>query len=293
VSLLIGTSGWQYRDWRHSFYPKGVAQARWLEHYAARFVTVELNNSFYRLPPPETFAQWRRRTPDDFVFAVKMSRYLTHVKRLADPAEPVERFFVSACELGPKLGPVLVQLPPNFQVDVDRLARCLDLFPSDVRTVVEPRHDSWWVDDLAAMLSERNVALCLADSPRRRTPVWRTADWGFIRFHEGTASPRPCYGRQALAAWAAKLASMWAPDEDVFAFFNNDPLACALDNARTFAALASDAGLRPTRVPAADDVIVGEYQRRLAGPTREPRSGPGVEAGEMSDEPATRGGSST
>jgi uncharacterized protein YecE (DUF72 family) len=173
---------------------------------------------------------------------------------------------VSACELGPKLGPVLVQLPPSLRVDLDKLARCLDLFPSDVRTVVEPRHDSWWVDELAAMLGERNVALCLADSPRRRTPAWRTADWGFIRFHEGVASPRPCYGRQALSTWVTTLASMWAPEEDVFAFFNNDPLACALDNARTLAALASDVGLRPSRVADAGDVIVGEYQRRLAGP---------------------------
>jgi uncharacterized protein YecE (DUF72 family) len=263
VTLFIGTSGWQYRDWRYSFYPRGVAQARWLEHYAERFTTVELNNSFYRLPPPETFAKWRERTPADFVFAVKMSRYLTHIKRLRDAAEPVERFFVSACELGPKLGPVLVQLPPTMAVDIDALARCLDLFPTDVRTVVEPRHDSWWTDDLCSMLQERNVALCLADSPRRRTPVWRTADWGFVRFHEGTASPRPCYGRGALGTWARSLADLWSRDEDVFAFFNNDPLACALDNARTFAAEATKVGLRPTRVPEAGDVNVAEYQRAM------------------------------
>jgi uncharacterized protein YecE (DUF72 family) len=262
VTLFLGTSGWQYRDWRYSFYPKGVAQARWLEHYAERFATVELNNSFYRLPPPETFARWRARTPDDFVFAVKMSRYLTHVKRLREPQEPVERFFVSACELGPKLGPVLVQLPPTLRIDLDALARCLDRFPPDVRVVVEPRHDSWWHEGFWALLRDRNAALCLADSPHRQTPVRRTADWGFIRFHEGRASPRPCYGRQALATWASTLRHLWPPDADVFAFFNNDPLACALDNARTFSAEATKVGLHPTRVAAAGDVRVAGYQRR-------------------------------
>ncbi len=115
--MLIGTSGWQYRDWRGGLYPAGVAQRRWLEHYATQYLTVENNSSFYRLPAPETFAGWRDRTPDDFVMAVKASRYLTHVRKLRDPAEPVARLLAAAAGLGPKLGPVLLQLPPTLTAD--------------------------------------------------------------------------------------------------------------------------------------------------------------------------------
>jgi uncharacterized protein YecE (DUF72 family) len=254
VTLFIGTSGWQYRDWRGSFYPPKLAQAKWLEYYVERFQTVEVNNTFYRLPPPQTFAGWARRVPDDFVMGVKMSRYLTHVKRLHDPAEPVARFFEHARPLGSKLGPVLLQLPPQLAIDLVALEETLSLFPRHVRAAVEFRHDSWFTDDTAALLSRHGAAFCLADSPRRRTPVWRTADWGYVRFHEGRASPPPCYGRQALQTWAERIAGMWSADDDVFAFFNNDHRACAVRDAGVFADAATRAGLSPTRVPSPGDV---------------------------------------
>jgi uncharacterized protein YecE (DUF72 family) len=256
--LHVGTSGWQYRDWRGSFYPPGLAQRDWLRHFAERFATVELNNSFYRLPERANFERWRDQTPEDFVVAVKMSRFLTHLKRLREPEEPVRRFLERARGLGPRLGPVLLQLPPQLEAEFERLAGVLRCFPKDVRVAVEPRHDSWYEDRLRSVLEERGAALCLADSPRRRMPHWRTADWGFVRFHEGRATPHPCYGERALAGWAERIADLWPASADVFCYFNNDGRACAVRDAVTFARLARRAGLRPTRVPERDEV-------RLAG----------------------------
>lgn len=255
--LWIGTSGWQYRDWRGPFYPPELPQRAWLEHYAGAFRTVELNNSFYQLPAAATFGRWRDETPDDFVMALKMSRYLTHLKRLREPEGPVRLFFDHACKLGPKLGPVLLQLPPRMRADPERLAEALDTMPRGVRVAVEFRDDSWFDDRIRALLEEKGAALCLADSPHRRTPAWRTADWGFVRFHEGRATPHPCYGERALGTWSERIASMWPARADVYCYFNNDMRACAVRDAATFARLAQRAGLRPTRVPAARTVEVG------------------------------------
>ena len=256
MPVWVGTSGWQYRDWRGRFYPERLRQADWLEHYADRFQVVEVNNAFYRLPEASTFEAWARRTPDDFVVAVKVSRYLTHVKRLKDPAEPVDRFCSRAVHLGSKLGPVLLQLPPNLAVDLRALEDTLDRFPAGMRVAVELRHESWFTDDTRRLLTDRGVAFCLADSPKRRTPVWRTADWAYLRLHEGVARPHPCYGRQAIATWAARLRDLWDPSADVYAFFNNDHRACAVRDARQLALAARRMGMEPTRVPAARDVQV-------------------------------------
>lgn len=252
----IGTSGWQYASWRGTFYPDRLAQKGWLEHYADRFQVVEVNNAFYRLPEASTFAAWAERTPADFVVAVKASRYLTHIKRLAQPQEPVARFMDRARHLGPKLGPVLLQLPPNLRCDVGALEETLDQFPSSVRVAVECRHESWFTDETFKLLTDRGAAFCLADSPRRRTPVVRTADWGYLRLHEGRARPHPCYGRAALEAWARRLAELWDPDDDVYVFFNNDPRGCAVRDARVFAPAARRAGLQPTRVPGPREIHV-------------------------------------
>jgi uncharacterized protein YecE (DUF72 family) len=257
MPVLIGTSGWQYRHWRGRFYPQRLGQARWLEHYAERFATVESNNAFYRLPESATFAAWAARTPPDFVMAVKASRFLTHVRRLREPEEPVHRLLDRARHLGGKLGPVLLQLPPNLKSDPEALGRTLGAFPPGVRVAVEPRHDSWYSEEVRDLLAEHGAALCLADSPRRRTPLWRTTDWTYLRLHQGTASPRPCYGRQALAGWAGRLTELVGPDADAYVYFNNDPAGCAVRDARVFALAAARAGLRPTRVPAAAEVRVG------------------------------------
>ncbi|HZD75147.1 MAG TPA: DUF72 domain-containing protein [Actinomycetota bacterium] len=257
MPVLVGTSGWQYRDWRGRFYPERLAQARWLEHYAAQFATVESNNAFYRLPEPRTFAAWAARTPEDFVMAVKASRFLTHVKRLRDPEEPVRRFVRHAGSLGAKLGPVLLQLPPSLRADLAALRDTLERFPPGLRVAVEPRHQSWFSEPTRALLAERGVALCLADSPHRTTPLWRTAGWGYVRFHEGTATPRPCYSERALTTWAARLADLWDPDAQVFVYFNNDPGCAAVYDAARFARAAARVGLRPTRTPLPSQVRVG------------------------------------
>lgn len=256
MSVLVGTSGWQYRDWRGAFYPPQVPQRDWLAHYATRFATVEVNASFYRLPDRERFAVWARSTPEGFVLCPKVSRYLTHMKKLRDPAEPVARFLGAAGGLGDKLGPALLQLPPNFGVNLPRLEAALAEFPAGVRVAVELRHHSWFTQRTRGLLTEYRAALCLADRASRWvTPLWRTTDWGYVRFHEG-AGAWPCYGRTALQSRARTLAELYGPDLPVFAFFNNDPRGCAIRDARWFAHACRRAGLSPTRVPAAADITV-------------------------------------
>jgi uncharacterized protein YecE (DUF72 family) len=256
VTVLIGTSGWQYQDWRGHLYPTTVPKARWLEHYASRFQTVELNNAFYRLPSAEVFAAWRERTPADFVIAVKASRYLTHVRRLREPAEPVDRLMDRARHLGGKLGPVLLQLPPNFRIDLPLLAEALGRFPPGVLLAFEPRHESWYVEKTATLLADRGVAFVLTDTPHRRAPRWRTASWGYLRFHEGRAAPWPCYGRTALARWAETVCDLWSPAETVFAYFNNDPGGCAVRDARWFARALARLGRDTSRVPPAREATL-------------------------------------
>jgi uncharacterized protein YecE (DUF72 family) len=257
VPLLIGTSGWQYRDWRGGLYPAGLAQRAWLERYATRYLTVENNNSFYRLPAPQTFAGWRARTPDDFVMAVKASRYLTHVRRLRDPAEPVARLLGAAANLGPKLGPVLLQLPPTLTAQPDALDACLKAFrtAAPLRIAVEPRHESWWTPEIQQIIAAHDAALCWADrkdSPI--TPLWRTASWGYLRFHEGTADPWPSYHRATLRSWVDRIREAWPGGEDVYVYFNNDPGGAAVVDSAEFAALAREAGLAVTRTPLPGDV---------------------------------------
>ncbi|GAB3964026.1 DUF72 domain-containing protein [Actinoallomurus acanthiterrae] len=251
MPMLVGTSGWQYTHWRDVLYPTGLPQRVWLERFTECFETVENNNAFYRLPSREVFAGWRERTPPGFVMAVKASRYLTHIKRLKDPEEPVDRLMNAAGGLGDKLGPVLVQLPPTLQVDVERLTRCLRRFPPGVRVAVEPRHPSWWTDEVRDVLVRHGAALCWADRlGRPLIPLWRTADWGYLRLHEGAATPWPDYGDQALRSWVRRLAETWDDDADAYVYFNNDPGGAAVRDAARFAEFARQAGRRVTRTPA-------------------------------------------
>ena len=247
MALFVGTSGWQYDDWSGAFYPKGIPKSRWLECYSERFATVESNSAFYRLPKRELFESWADKTPADFVMSVKASRYLTHIRRLRDPAEPVHRLLERVDGLGPKRGPILLQLPPNLHFDRDLLADALSEFPDDVRVAVEVRHESWLVEELRNILEKHDAAFCLTDRQNRRSPLWRTATWGYVRFHEGTASPRPCYGRAALDSWAGRIASLWSARDDVYCYFNNDTAACAPRDAHIFALAAQRHGLSPTR----------------------------------------------
>jgi uncharacterized protein YecE (DUF72 family) len=254
MPLLIGTSGWQYRDWRGVLYPPGVPQRRWLEHYALQFATVENNNAFYRLPKRETFEQWAGRTPPDFVMAVKASRYLTHIRRLRDPAEPVGRLLGAATGLGARLGPILLQLPPTWHGDPALLDGCLAEFrrqgPADLRLAVEMRHESCWTDEIQRILRSRDAALAWTDrlgSPAG--PLWRTADWGYVRLHEGAARPWPRYRPGDLRTWVERISGAWPGDADCYVYFNNDPGGAAVYDAAAFAGLAGQAGLAVSRTP--------------------------------------------
>ncbi|MGW3150260.1 MULTISPECIES: DUF72 domain-containing protein [Streptomyces] len=250
MTLYVGTSGWQYKDWRGVLYPAEVPVRLWLEEYAQRFATVEINNAFYRLPTRENFEAWRDRLPDDFVVAVKASRYLTHIKRLKDPAEPVDRLMSHAAGLGARLGPVLLQLPPTLRFDPGLLDACLACFPSGTRVAVEPRHDSWWTADTRKVLESRGAALCWADVQAHPvTPLWRTTDWGYVRFHEGRARPWPRYGRRSLETWVDRVATTWSDGHDVYTYFNNDPGGAAVEDAKVFGRLAAGADLTVTRTP--------------------------------------------
>jgi uncharacterized protein YecE (DUF72 family) len=256
--LWIGTSGWQYRHWDASFYPREVPKADQLRYYAERFQVVEVNATFYKLPGPGVLGAWAAQTPDDFVLVVKASKFLTHFKKLKDPEEPVERLMSRARELGPKIGPVLLQLPPNMHRNEERLDAALALLAPQARVAVEFRHDSWYTEEIREVLARHGAALCLADRGGQPiTPEWRTAGWGYVRFHGGAASPPGCYHEETLDRWAALAMDLWGAEADVYAFFNNDWYRCALRDAGRFARLAGAQGFPTTRVPPPETIDVG------------------------------------
>jgi uncharacterized protein YecE (DUF72 family) len=256
--LRVGTSGWQYRHWRAHFYPSKLPSTRWLEYFAERFATVEVNNTFYRLPKHETFASWSKRVPDDFAMSIKASNYLTHYRRLREPEEPVDRLLAHAAPLGSHLSVVLLQLPPDLQVRPERLDDTLRAFGGRVRVAVEPRHDSWWCDEVQAILKSHGAALCLADRGSRIiTPEWRTADWCYVRFHFGLAHPPSCYGPTALRSWVSRIRDLFGTEPDGYVYFNNDGHGCALRDAVVFGRFAGDAGMQITRLPELAETPVG------------------------------------
>jgi uncharacterized protein YecE (DUF72 family) len=246
---FVGTSGWQYGHWKERFYPKGVPQREWLAYLAERFPTVEINNTFYMLPKPETFAGWRERSSEDFVFVVKASRYVTHIRRLREAREPLSRFWTNTRRLGRKLGPVLFQLPPNFDADLDRLQAFLRLLPRTMRAAFEFRHPSWDVPEVHRALDRSGCALVLPDRPGTRPSDVVTGGWTYVRFHQGRRTG-PGYPRSKLARYADLLAGMQA--REAWVFFNNDPQGAAIRDAFTFTELLAERGLSvrgPRRQP--------------------------------------------
>ena len=233
--VLIGCSGWNYADWRGSFYPeKGCPTSRWLEFYAREFPTVEVNSTFYRLASRDAVARWLEQTPDHFVFAPKISRYITHIKRLTDMDQAVARFYerIEPLVESPKFGPVLWQLPENFHRDDERLAGALAKLPAG-RHAFEFRHQSWFTDEVYALLRRHDVALVFGDEPRREAvqPFEMTTDFLFIRFHYGRRGRGGNYSRAEIDEWAERIRD-WARERAVFAYYNNDWHAYAIRNAR-------------------------------------------------------------
>jgi uncharacterized protein YecE (DUF72 family) len=231
--VRIGCSGWQYADWRGRLYPKGLGQARWLQRYAEVFDTVEVNSTFYRLAKPEAVARWIEQTPPDFIFTIKASRYLTHIKRLRNLEQGLARFYESIDPLArsPKMGPVLWQLPESFHRDDELLAGALAALPEG-RHCFEFRHESWFTGDVYDLLRRHGVALVIGDHPQRPFQSHEmTADFTFIRFHHGKRGRRGNYSRTELDEWAGRIAG-WSRRREVFAYFNNDWRGFAVDNAR-------------------------------------------------------------
>jgi uncharacterized protein YecE (DUF72 family) len=220
--LRVGCSGWDYKHWRGDFYPHEVPRTRWFEHYAARFDTVEINNTFYRLPEERTFAAWAGRAPRDFVFAVKASRFLTHMKKLKDPEEPLERLFSRMRPLGRHLGPVLYQLPPGWKLDLTRLEHFLQALPRGVRHVLEFREPGWYAPEVLSRLAHHGVGLCLHDMHGSATGRQRVGPFVYVRFHGPTGQYNGEYSKARLARWAEWLHVERCTGTDVYAYFNND-----------------------------------------------------------------------
>ena len=219
--IRIGTSGWEYPHWAGDFYPADLPRDRWLDRYVSEFDTVELNNPFYRLPEATTFAGWARRVPDGFHFAVKASRYLTHIRRLRQPREPLGRFWTRARRLGDRLGPVLYQLPPRWRPNEERLRAFLDAVPAEAQAV-EFRDARWYLPETFEILADGNVALCLHDMHGSAPPVAPVGPFVYVRFHGSGARYGGRYSAQRLSAWADRMTSWADNDLPVWAYFNND-----------------------------------------------------------------------
>ena len=234
--MFIGCSGWQYASWRGRFYPATLPHSRWLTYYAAHFRTVEVNNTFYRLPEKSTFARWREATPPGFVVTVKASRYLTHLKRLRAPTPPLVRLFRRVSALGPRLGPILFQLPASMRYDAALLRvflRALRKRRPRTRYVLEFRDPGWYRDDVFDTLRRARVALCLHDMPGSAIAGGPRDPFVYVRFHGTTKKYGGSYPDDALREWARRLRAAAEAGRDVYAYFNNDIDGAAVANART------------------------------------------------------------
>jgi uncharacterized protein YecE (DUF72 family) len=225
----VGTSGYQYDHWKGVFYPAGLAKSRWLDYYSGHFDTVEINNSFYHLPPESSFDQWRKQAPPGFVYALKFSRYATHMRKLKDPAEPIKRFLGVAEKLSNHLGPILAQLPPRWRANPGRLSDFLRAVPASRRWALEFRNRTWLCEEVYAILRKHNAALCVHDLIENH-PAPVTADWIYMRFH-GTAGHAGNYSTRQIKTEAEKICELLAQGLDVFVYFNNDVHGYALANA--------------------------------------------------------------
>ena len=214
MQILTGTSGFSYTAWRGAFYPDKLPEAQMLGYYAERLAAVEINNTFYRMPTAEQLDRWAAETPAGFRFALKSPRQITHVKKLADVADSVERLSAAASTLGERLGPILFQLPPFLKKDLPRLEAFLATLPPSVKAAVEFRHESWFTDDVYAALKARNAALCVADAEDLSTPFEATATWGYLRLR------RQDYDDAALASWGDRLRKQ--PLGDTYVFFKHE-----------------------------------------------------------------------
>ena len=230
--IHIGTSGFCYNHWKKLFYPADLPQRQWLEFYSERFACVEINNSFYRLPSEATLVSWRKRTPPDFIFVLKGSRYITHIKRLLGCKEAINIFYKRAGLLQHKLGPILWQLPPRFKINISRLKEFLDLLPANPIPVLEFRNSTWFTTEVYEVMEEKGTALCVHDMPSSNCPNVAVGPLLYIRFHGPTGRYSGNYTRAMLGKYVKWVKQTGA--KNIYAFFNNDIGAHAIRNALTF-----------------------------------------------------------
>jgi len=220
-SARVGCSGWQYKHWRGAFYPADLPASQWFAYYASQFDTVEINNTFYRLPEASTFAAWRKQATPGFLYAVKASRFLTHMKKLKDPAEPIHRLFQRARRLQRTFGPVLYQLPPHWPANIERLSAFVRALPKRRPHVIEFREPSWYNDEVFELLERKGIALCLHDMAGSATGKRAVGRFVYVRFH-GPAKYTGRYDDRVLRSWGEWLAAQMREGRQVFAYFNND-----------------------------------------------------------------------
>ena len=231
--IRIGCSGWVYRHWRGLFYPEGLPQRLWFERYSEEFDTVEINNSFYHLPKPETFDKWREQAPPGFCYAVKANRYLTQAKKLLDCEEPIERMMTAVRHLGDRLGPMLYQMPPSMKIDLQRLESFLQLLPDGVASVFEFRNKSWYTDEVLALLDQYGVGFVAHDMKGLVSPRWSSGNLAYVRFHGGLGKYWGRYPDEALLSWTDWLIDQAKSGKWCWCYFNNDIHGHAIEDART------------------------------------------------------------
>lgn len=227
TTLRIGTSGWSYRGWKGRFYPEDLPASQHLAFMAKQFSTVEVNNTFYHLVSAEAVRTWRKAVPEDFVFACKASRFLTHMKKLKDHGPGLKRFLTPIKELKEKLGPILFQLPPRWKANADRLEEFVSHLPKGYRFTFEFRDPTWFNDEILAILRKHNAALCLFDIDGKQSPIEVTADFVYIRLHGPGARYKGSYDDRTLAAWARRIGGWRREGRDVYCYFDNDEKAYA------------------------------------------------------------------
>ncbi len=234
AEIRIGTSGYHYKHWLGRYYPEGTKPTQMLAHYLRDFDTVELNNTFYQLPNESTFDSWRDATPSDFLFAVKGSRFITHMIKLKDAQRGLTNFLPRAERLGDKLGPILWQLPPRWNVNIERLEEFLSILPRTHRYTFELRHPSWMTDAVYEVLRKYDAAFCIYELAGYHSPIEITADWTYIRLHGPTELKyQGSYSNAQLAAWAERIRRWSRTMKAIYVYFDNDDSAYAVDNALT------------------------------------------------------------
>ena len=232
-NIHVGCSGWVYKHWRGLFYPEGLPQKRWFERYAEEFDTVEINASFYRVPLPTTFDGWREKAPSGFHYAVKLNRFISHMKKLIGCDEEIERFIGLARQLGPALGPILVQLPPSLHKDMDRLEAFLKVLPADLEHVVEFRHKSWYDEEVLALLDRFGAGFVAHDMKGLKSPRWASGRTAYVRFHGAGGKYWGRYSDEALLEWTDWCLEQSRSGRSVWCYFNNDIHGHAIEDART------------------------------------------------------------